>query len=312
MRTHQRRLLWLLVCLRLVGPAAPARAFSDRMEPFDRALAEAYRDIKESGRSQRHRAPEQNAPRLKDILKTSERVFDSSPGASGKLGHLRKFAAAQAEDAGADPSAPARDLLGAGEPGLAALVGISVYWHEAQHHYDRAAPYRAALNGVSMELPMPLEMERRGWEAGCLFWKAGVEALVKPGGADWPRSYYCEDKFPAVYYCRLYFSVEIVVLTAHELKTLGRTRAQVQADATPSTPFEKVLRGYCGEYERASTGNALDAGKFSPAWTTADCLDRALKTVLDSTWRGSGDLCAEEHPQGADIRAQARELREWK
>jgi hypothetical protein len=310
MRTRRRRLFGLLVCLPLLGPAAPAFGFNERLEPFAQALGEAYRDIKETGRSRRHAAPERELPRLADILKTSDGVFAASPDASAKLKHLREVSRRQA--AAEEPGgAPARDLFAGGEQGLASLVGISVFWHEAQHRYDHAAPYRAALSGVAMELPMPLEMERRGWEAGCAFWRAGVAAIVRPQGGDWPRAYYCDDKFPAEYYCRLYFSVEIVVLTAHELKAMGRTRAQVLAAQAPASPFEAVLRAYCGEYERAERGNPLDASGLSFQWSVGDCLERALKTTLAPAWKGSGELCRDGHSSGADIRGQARELLEW-
>lgn len=312
--------------LGLLAWASPAFGHSDSSESFEQAIREAYLDIVQTGQPRRHRAPEKAVPRKKDILKTSERVFSASPDAAKELGHLRAFVVSQAAAEASEPeqAAAARDLLSSDDPGLAALVGISVFWHEAQHHYDRASDYRGGISHIGMELPMPIEMEKRGWEAGCRFWKAGIGLLVKPSDGDWPQSYYCENKFPPVYYCRLYFAVEIVALTAVQLKNLGRSRGQVIEDlsaqarvpgnvpASPTSPFERVFSAYCGEYERSERGNPLDLTGFDFRWGPDECLERAMKAILAPAWKGSSELCTTEQPRGADIRAAAKELQDWK
>jgi hypothetical protein len=210
------------------------------------------------------------------------------------------------------------------DPGLAALVGIASFWHEAQHRYDRASPYRRGSEDLGPSLPMSIEMEKRGWSAGCRFWKAGVAVLLRPTGEDWPQPYFCEDQFPALYYCRLYLSEEIVILTAHQLRALGRARSQVVADLSPEagspgeaprppiSPFETILAAYCGEYERALRGNPLALEGFSPQWNAGECLDRAVRTVLDPAWRSSMEQCPAKHPPGPDLREAARELQRWR
>ncbi len=306
------------ITLGLLALASPSFGLAGKLEPFDQAIHDVYLDIIQTGQSVRHKPPEAAGPRIKDIVKTSERVFAASPQAAGELKHLRRFVASRIAEDASDPkqAAPARDLLSSDDPGLASLVGISVFWNEAQRRYDRSLDYRSGIAHMSAELPVPIEMEQRGWQAGCRFWKAGIGVLFKPTDNAWPKSYFCEDKFPAVYYCRQYFAVEIVVMTGEQLKTSGRTREKLLADLSPGaavgSPFERVFGAYCGEFERAAKGNPLNLDGFEFQWSPGECLERALDTVLATAWKGSTALCASDHPQGADIKAAAEDLRGWK
>jgi hypothetical protein len=293
----------LALCL-LAGPGS---AFADQVpgQAFDRAIHEAYLDILETRRAMKIAPAPQAPPRKTDILKTSERVFNASPAAAASLSHLRGFVARKAAEEDKDDlaAAPARDLLSADSSGVAALVGLSAFWNQAQHQYDRAADYRSPVAQMSGELPVPVEMEQRGWEAGCRFWKAGASIILQPAAAQaTPSPFYCETEFPAAYYCHLYFAVEIVVLTAQQIKALGTKSEPL------TSSFENILAAYCGEYERAEKGNPLDLKGFTSQWGESDCVGRALKTVLDPSWKSSMEQCPGEHPSGPDIRQAARDV----
>lgn len=320
MRTHAASTACLALSLGLLAGGGPARADTIKPQPFEDALRDIARQLKDARKPPAGR--KKFSARKKDVFKTSERVFASSPEAARELRHLREFAARRFAEPEADAE-PARDLLTSDDPGLAALVGVSSFWHELQHDYDRAISYPGGEE-LGADLPMSIEMEQRGWQAGCRFWKAGIALLLKPSGEAWPRTFYCEDHFPDAYYCRLYKSEEVVVLTAQQLRALGRSRAEVVADISPvaaahdgaprpaPSPFERILAAYCGEYERSRKDNPMELSGFTYEWSTEYCVDQAVAAVLKSDWKSSTELCPGAHPPGPDLREAARQLNDWK
>ncbi|MBI5209674.1 MAG: hypothetical protein HY927_06875 [Elusimicrobia bacterium] len=241
------------------------------------------------------------------LLELSETVFEFSAPAARDLAHLRTIAEKELvfsggwEEFGRFEETLAANVSRKGvffSPGMRRkiyVVGASLLWHQAQHLYDGGMPAIKAAEEARGAPLESIESEDRGWRAGCAFWNASLRMNAAMGAQAQPDPFRCDQGFPAAYYCKHHFAVELVLVTAYKLRLASRLAVDGgEASSSSTAVLERELAAYCLEYERSLKGNPLSLAGFKSEWAVDQCLDHAVKTVNAPGWKNSTVLCPAE------------------